>query len=295
MIDPESLRAFVAVAELGHFVSAADRLGVAQSVVSKRLKRLEDQIGCRLIERGRRTKVLLTRAGTLFLPEARAGLAALEKTEQLGRKFGRGGAGSVKVGFVFSAIMTGVLPRIIRGLRARLPEIDIEAVSLETPRQIAAVHDGKIDVGIVRPRPSYPGEITAIPVHTEDVVVVLAEDNPMAQAATLYARDIAAQRIIIPQFHEDVGLIDVIRGIAATAGTPLPAIHRTSDFITAAGLAVSGAGIAIAPKSLTRLNLQGLCFRDIEDYTGRLDLVLIMRSDSPPAIGAALSDLATES
>lgn len=295
MIDPESLRAFVAVAELGHFVNAADRLGVAQSVVSKRLKRLEDQIGCRLVERGQRRKVLLTKAGILFLPEARAGIAALEKTEQLGRKFGRGGAGPIKVGFVFSAIMTGVLPHIIRGLRSRLPDVEVEPVSLETPSQIAAVHEGKIDIGIVRPRPAYPGDITAIPVHTEQVVVVLAEDNPIARAKNLHARDIAGQRIIVPQFHEDVGLIDVIRGIAATAGAPLPDIHRTSDFITAAGLAVSGAGIVIAPQSLTRLNLQGLCFRDIVDYTGRLDLVLIMRSDIPPEISQALTGLATES
>ena len=98
MLDPESLDVFVAIAELDHFVRAADRLGIAQSVVSKRLKRLEDQIGTRLVERGQRHKVALTRSGELFLPEARAAIAALDRAEQLGRTFGRGEAGPIKIG-----------------------------------------------------------------------------------------------------------------------------------------------------------------------------------------------------
>lgn len=289
VLDPDSLRAFVAVAELEHFVRAADRLGVAQSVVSKRLKRLEDQIGTRLIERGKRNKVALTRSGELFLAEARIGIAALDRTEWLGRQFGRGAAGPIRIGYVFSAIMSNILPDMIRLLRGCLPEIEVQPVAFETPEQISAVHDGKIDIGIVRPRPTYPEGIFARTVHEEDVVVALSPDHPLARLSALRARDIIAHRIIVPQFHEEVGLIDIIRGVARTAGSPLPAIWRTSDFITAAGLAASGAGIAIAPRSLARLNLQNLLFRDIVDHDACLELVLIARSDVPPAIREALS------
>lgn len=289
MLDPDSLRAFAAVADLEHFARAADRLGVAQSVVSKRLKRLEDQIGTRLIERGKRNKVTLTRSGELFLPEARSGIAALERTELLGRKFGRGSAGPLKIGYVFSAIMSGVLPDIVRLFRCELPEIEVQPVSLETPQQISAVHDGRIDIGICRPRPTYPEGILSRIIHEEDVVVAVASDHPLAAITTVCASDVAAYRIIVPQFHEDVGLIDIIRGLANTAGVPLPATQRTSDFITAAGLAASGTGIAITPRSLARLNLQNLIFRDIADHSARLELVLAMRSDIPSGIREALS------
>lgn len=289
MIDPESLKAFVAVAELQHFVLAADRLGVAQSVVSKRLKRLEDQIGTRLVDRGKRNKVRLTRPGELFLPEAHAGIAALERTEALGRKFGRGTAGPVRIGYVFSAIMAGVLPDILRLLRSHLPELEVEPVSLETPEQISAVDDGKIDFGIIRPRPTYPVGTLARTIHAEDVVVAFAPDHFLAGVHLLRARDVVEHRIIVPQFHEEVGLIDIIRGVARTAGSPLPPIQQTTDFITAAGLAASGTGIAIAPRSLARLNLHNLCFRDISDHRARLELVLIARSDMPSAISNVLS------
>ena len=44
MLDGDQLEVFLAIAETRHFVRAADRLGIAQSVVSKRLQRLEDRL-----------------------------------------------------------------------------------------------------------------------------------------------------------------------------------------------------------------------------------------------------------
>lgn len=284
MLEPDTLRAFVAVAELGHFVQAADRLDIAQSVVSKRLKRLEDQLGVRLVERGKRNRVYLTRAGELFLPEARGGLAALERTGQLGRMFARGEAGPVRIGFVFSAIMTGVLPRMIRALRTRLPDIEVQPTFLETPEQLSAVQDGRIDFGIVRPRPTYPEDVLASVIHSEGVVVAMSADHPLAGQSVIRARDIAVDRVIVPQFHEEVGLIDIIKDVAKAASASVPEIVRTADFITAAGLAAAGMGLVVAPRSLTRLALEGLCYRDVSDYKAVLELVLIRRADAPAAV-----------
>jgi DNA-binding transcriptional LysR family regulator len=284
VLEPNALSAFIAVAELGHFVRAADRLAIAQSVVSKRLKRLEDQLGARLIERGKRNRVALTRAGELFLPEARTALAAIERAEQLGRNFARGEAGPVRFGYVFSAIMTGVLPQMIRMLRTDFPELQVEPIAMETPEQLAAIKDGRIDFGLVRPRPTYPEGIAATVVHSEDLIVALSTDHPLARRETVRARDIASQPLIVPHFHEKVGLIDVVTNLAEAGSMPLPEIIRTVDFITAAGLAVAGMGLVVAPRSLTRLALQGLCFRDIADLMAPLDLVLVARAGSLPSI-----------
>lgn len=284
MLEPDTLRAFVAVAELGHFVQAADRLDIAQSVVSKRLKRLEDRLGVRLVERGKRNRVYLTRAGELFLPEARGGLAALERTGQLGRMLARGEAGPVRIGFVFSAIMTGVLPRMIRTLRTRLPDIEVQPTFLETPEQLSAVQEGRIDFGIVRPRPTYPEDVLASVIHSEGVVVAMSADHPLAGQSVIRARDIAVDRVIVPQFHEEAGLIDVIKGVAKAASASVPEIVRTADFITAAGLAAAGMGLVVAPRSLMRLVLDGLCYRDVSDYRAVLELVLIRRADAPAAV-----------
>jgi DNA-binding transcriptional LysR family regulator len=288
MLEPTHLSAFIAVAELGHFVRAADRLGVTQSVVSKRLQRLEDQLGMRLIERGKRSHVQLTRAGELFLAEAHGAIIGLQQTERRGRNIARGEAGPVLIAYVFSAIMTGILPGMVRALHAKLPDMEIHPSFLETPEQLVAIGEGKIDFGIARPRPSYPEGVTAHQVYSENVIVAMAADHPLAGRARLRVQDLAGNRFIVPQFHEEVGLIDIIRDIARAGGFAMPEIVRTADFITAAGLAASGIGIAAVPGSLEKLQLQGLQYRPIGDHFARLDLVLLHRRDSPAAAREAL-------
>ncbi|TAL03611.1 MAG: LysR family transcriptional regulator [Rhodospirillaceae bacterium] len=288
MLEPESLLAFVAVAEEGHFVRAGDRMGCAQSVISKRLKRLEDQLGIRLVTRNRRSKVGLTREGLQFLPTARATLAQLEKAEVHGRRLAGGQAGALRIGFVFSAIMTGVMPDLIRALRVALPALEIVPIAMETPEQIVAIGDDRLDVALVRPRPSYPAETWAKCVHREGVQLALPAAHPLTARKRIACADLAANRFIVPQFREEAGLIDVIDRIVKIGKLPPPEVVRTKDFITAGGLAAAGTGVAVVPTSLTALALEGLVYRPIIDLDFRLELVLLCREGLPQAIAKVL-------
>jgi DNA-binding transcriptional LysR family regulator len=69
-LDLEGVLAFVRVVDLGSFTRAAEALATSQAAISLRLKRLEDRLGTRLLDRTPR-HVDLTRQGALFLPAAR--------------------------------------------------------------------------------------------------------------------------------------------------------------------------------------------------------------------------------
>ena len=284
MLQPENLQAFIAIAEEGHFVRAADRIGCAQSVVSKRLKRLEDQLGIRLVARNRRRKVDITREGRQFLPSARMALAQMEKAEALGRRLANGEAGTLRIGFVFSAIMTGIMPNLVRAVHMALPGLEIVPIAMETPEQIAAISDGRLDLALVRPRPSYPAKVLASCVHREGVCLALAASHPLAARDDIACADLAASRVIVPQFREEVGLIDVIDQIVRIGKLAPPQIAHTKDFITAAGLAAAGMGIAAVPVSLASLALEGLTYRLVADLDARLELVLLWREGLPQAV-----------
>lgn len=77
-LDIDSVRAFVLAADLGSFTRAAEALATTQAGISLRMKRLEDRLGCRLLERTPR-HVRLSQRGTDFLPAARALLEAHER------------------------------------------------------------------------------------------------------------------------------------------------------------------------------------------------------------------------
>ena len=77
----DNLEALVSVVEAGSFSKAADRLGVAKSVVSRRLRALETQPGVQLLQRTTRTRSL-TGPGRQFYQRAVRILADLEEAEQ---------------------------------------------------------------------------------------------------------------------------------------------------------------------------------------------------------------------
>lgn len=78
LIDPLLLRSFVAVADLGSLSRAAEAVHVTQSAVSAQIKRLEDQLGCRLFTRTTRS-VALTPQGEVLLGYARSILTLNEQ------------------------------------------------------------------------------------------------------------------------------------------------------------------------------------------------------------------------
>jgi len=75
LLDLDTIQAFVRIAELGSFTRAAEATSATQSAVSLKLKRLEERLGCRLVERTPRS-VQLSARGEAFLNHARAILDA---------------------------------------------------------------------------------------------------------------------------------------------------------------------------------------------------------------------------
>ncbi|MEM7124671.1 MAG: LysR family transcriptional regulator, partial [Pseudomonadota bacterium] len=68
-IKLDDLQAFVTIAEFGGFARASDELNITQSALSRRIKKLEDALGARLLDRTTR-RVSVSTVGEEFLPEA---------------------------------------------------------------------------------------------------------------------------------------------------------------------------------------------------------------------------------
>ncbi|WP_439495566.1 LysR family transcriptional regulator [Bosea sp. (in: a-proteobacteria)] len=77
-LDLDSVQAFVRIVDLGSFTRAAEAMRTTQAAVSLKLKRLEQRLGCRLIERTPR-HVELSARGAAFLDHARELLAVHER------------------------------------------------------------------------------------------------------------------------------------------------------------------------------------------------------------------------
>ena len=275
MIESRSLRLFVLVAQELHFGRAAEKANITLSSLSVQISRLEDVLGCRLLDRNKRAAVALTKAGAIFLPQAEAAVAQLDTAERVGRLAAIGEAGPFRIGYVFSASMCGLLERTLSALRHRYPMLEPHAQLMETPEQLGALASGTLDLGLVRPRPAYPAELVGHSVHAESLLIALSTSHPLASEPAIRARDLAGETFIIPQFQEPFGLIGQLSSLASIGNFPVGNVIETADFVTAVSMASAGYGVALAPRSLGKLKLGQIIYRELQDFSGRVELVAL--------------------
>lgn len=292
MLDARELRYFIAVAEELHFARAADRLNVAQSAISQQIKGLEEALGARLLNRRKRAAVSLTEAGRLFLSEAVTAIRQLEKAEQVGRLAARGELGQIEVGYVTSAAMNWILPSLLREYRRSHPAVQLRLTTMETPRQLDALAEDRLDAALIRPRPSYaPGVATHV-IHREAVCVALAADHPLARSHTLQAADLANEAFIVPQLAESSGFRSRLERLAAAGRFPIGIVHDVGDFVTALSMAAAGYGVVLGPESMRGLGVSEVVFRLLADFAEEVELAVAFRTAEPSASVRAFIDTA---
>lgn len=108
MPSPNDLKAFLAVAETASVTLAAERLGLTQSGVSRRIAALEAALGFRLFDRSR-GRIALNRQGRAFAPHARQIVDSVSNLPRVARSIGEGAYDRVRVAAT-SSIMHGLLP-----------------------------------------------------------------------------------------------------------------------------------------------------------------------------------------
>src|SRR5690349_2173725 len=145
-LDIDLLRSFAAVADTGSFTSAADLVARSQSAVSVQIRKLEDIVGKRILERTSRS-LELTPAGATLLDYARRILALNDETVR--RIAEPPMAGVIRLGITEYFVPTA-LPRLLARFAAAYPGVQLEVrmgLSAELRELLGA---GALDAAIVR-------------------------------------------------------------------------------------------------------------------------------------------------
>lgn len=169
---------FVAVAEELGFGRAAERLHVAQPVLSRQIAVLERELGVVLFDRSTRGTAL-TEAGRGLLPDARALLQSAAALQRRARHAARG-VQRLSIGFMPGLVVSP----IVQALQRSEPDLEIDLVRTAWDDQVETILDGRVDLGLVR-MPVRARGIRVEPLFTEPRVAVLAASHPLAAAARL--------------------------------------------------------------------------------------------------------------
>lgn len=168
-LDLDLLRGFVTVAERGGFTAAGTALGLTQSAISLKVKRLEDILGKRVLERGGRG-VALTREGETLLAYARRMLALND--EAVRRMIAPPVEGRLRLGVADHFIPRNLAPVLARFAQI-YPQVRLEVEVGRSHELRGAMAEGALDLVLGKRR---DGETEGRPIFTETIVWVAAPD-----------------------------------------------------------------------------------------------------------------------
>jgi DNA-binding transcriptional LysR family regulator len=276
------LRCFVAVAEELHFHRAADRLYLSQPAVSEQIRKLESSLGCRLLERSRRT-VELTPAGASLLDDARAMLRLAEAAEQSARRAEIGAFSRLRVGYV----PEGAPPTLFAALgrvRGAIRELDISLQAGSTDDLLADVTQSRLDAAVVA-LPADVHGLRAAEIGFEHVIVTgHADAADPVRLATLTDRPLLVlDRDRNRPFHDM--LVGELRGLrAATPATVVTVPNVEHALLETA----AGNGVALLPQSAAaRVGASGAAFAPLADAGIGTVQAVVTRDETPSTTTAA--------
>ncbi|MCX4667326.1 LysR family transcriptional regulator [Streptomyces sp. NBC_01381] len=179
-LDLRLLSSFLAVVEEGHFGQAAKRLFLSPPAVTQHVRRLETELGTRLLDRTG-SPVVPTPAGTRLAGHARVLLAASNAAlDDMAEATTPAAGRPLRVGIMGhgSAELT---PASINAFRRARPEVAVEIRQLDFTEHVTALTEDRVDVAFVRPGPD-DERITADVLTTEQRIVVVPEGSALADA-----------------------------------------------------------------------------------------------------------------
>jgi len=214
-----NLRYFAAVARHGSIREAAEELHVAQSALSRQIQKLEQDFGVPLFQRHARG-VELTSAGEIFLRHARSSLRQEERVRSEIDALKGLRSGTINLQSIES-LVPGVLPRVILGFSARYPGITFNVTVDRTDRIIAAVREGRADIGLTF-YPAVESDLSSVFRLREPLVALMSPRHPLARKTRVSLAESAAFPLALPLKNSGSRvLIDVAAKAAGVLLTPI--------------------------------------------------------------------------
>jgi DNA-binding transcriptional LysR family regulator len=275
-LELRHLRYFAILAEELHFGRAAKRLGIAQPPLSQQIRRLEQLVGARLLDRTSR-RVHLTDAGRAFQAEAARVLAGAEAALEAARRAARGEAGNLRVAFA-ATVMFLALPRIIREFRDRYPRVHLDLREMPTGPQLAALLEGDIDLGFVR-EPEPDAALEMVTVMREPLRIAIHQGHRLAGRARVSVRDLAREPFVL--FPQDLapGLHRQVMALCREAGFAPRVVEESRELYTSVSLVEAGIGVSILPASVEKLGWKNVRYLPIPGPTGETRIAAAWRKD----------------
>ncbi|MFH6934994.1 LysR family transcriptional regulator [Flavobacterium sp. FlaQc-30] len=244
------LKYFLAVAEELNFTKASEKLFISQPPLSRQIIELEEELQAKLFIRNNK-KVELTEAGKYFEKEVKTIFQNLERISAKTKKIATNVSGEFRIAYI-SSIYSSVISELIKHLKLQFPYVNFKLFEVSTTKQIDALEQGKIEMGIIR-SPIKSPKIQSHLWFQDGFSIVFNKNNIQLKSEKdiLNLKDetfVFFNKDYAPHYHE------VLLELCAFYGFTPKIIHEANNINSIVQLVKNGLGISIVPSNIVKNN-----------------------------------------
>jgi LysR family transcriptional regulator, hydrogen peroxide-inducible genes activator len=285
-VNLRDLKYLVALADTGHFGRAAERAFVSQPTLSAQLKKLEEYLGVKLVERQPKN-VQLTEVGRQVVVRARRMLAEEEEIVSLARNNTDPLAGRLKLALI-PTIGPYLLPKVMQKIRKALPRLGLMLYEHQTEPLLKRLREGEIDLGILA-LPVAPEGFETRVLYEEDFTVALPTHHALAAKTAIKVSDLKGQTLLL--LEDGHCLRDQALEVCSRIEVREAEDFRATSLETLRQMVIAGLGITLLPETAVESpfgSQRGLTIRHFQRPAPTRTVGAVWRKSSTrtPAIAA---------
>lgn len=244
------LKYIVAVARARHFGHAAESCFVAQPTLSVAIKKLEDELGVVLFERGG-SEVSVTPLGAQIVAQAERVLEQTAAIKELAKQNKDPLAGALRLGVIYT-IGPYLLPPLVKNLIDNVPQMPLVLQENFTVRLLELLRQGELDAAIMAlPLPDHGMSMQTL--YDEPFVVAMPKSHPWAKRTEISAQDLKTETMLLLGnghcFRDQV--LEVCPEMArfSSPGNGMQRTFEGSSLETIRHMVASGIGLTVLPRA----------------------------------------------
>lgn len=267
-MDVRDLEYLVTSASAGNFGRAAESLGINTSTISRRIARLEDELGLALFERGH-SGVRLTAGGRAVMLHVRRALAELDAVKRTGIQNGSGDVGEIQLGVRLPPIGEPVAS-LLSNWRQRHPNVVLTVSEMNDRDLTAALEERRLDVAMMVSHAVWP-HVATVPLYRDRLLAALPAGHPLAGRPTVDWDALRDEIFLVQGWDES----QVARELYASfLGNGVRFQSHAASKQSVLALVSAGFGITLATASQSEVAFPGVAYRAIEDPDASILVVL---------------------
>ncbi|MCZ7644404.1 MAG: LysR family transcriptional regulator [Planctomycetota bacterium] len=250
-MDFNQLRYFIEVARVKNFTRAAKNCHIAQPALSMQVRKLEVELGIKLLKRLPRGAEL-TQEGEVFLPYAERVLNTLNDAQNVAADLNGASRGVVRIVTLPSACVY-VLPPKIAAFKRDHPRVDIvleESVSANIPNVVLS---GAFDLGVTQALEPI-GRMRRALMQREELLLAVSEKHPLAAKQEVRLKEAAGETFVVTKKDTEFRHLaeDLCRRAGFEMGKPFEADH----FDSIQAYCAVGMGVGLIPRTVVLKTLE---------------------------------------